>query len=347
MKDWFDRVDPGAKRRVKGLRLVTAFGIAAALGTMHDFKNDLPAALPLGTLAGGIALWASVSEGRKYRPDSARDLTLLCIAAVLGAVLFSLLSPPLRPLFHTAPEFLLVPGAFLVGYMKRYGVLGAGMGSQFYIGELLAYAGKLTQADVPSIFLAGAIAILASVVPRMLSGPEEIPASVAALSPANVAQRWSMSPELIMGLQAAFGALIVVVLNSAIVLPESVWAITACTYVVAATASGTVERIRRRIVGTLLGVPLGLVCLPLAEHAPLVIWCLAAAAMIVYAMALPERYDVACGAFAFTLIITMAAAGQHSIFLLAARAWETLLGGGLGLAAAMFIFPLRERPVIP
>jgi uncharacterized membrane protein YccC len=117
--------------------------------------------------------------------------------------------------------------------------------------------------------------------------------------------------------------------------------------VVAATASGTVERIRRRIVGTLLGVPLGLVCLPLAEHAPLVIWGLAAAAMIVYAMALPERYDIACGAFAFTLIITMAANGQHSIFLLAARAWETLLGGGLGLAAAMLIFPLRERPVIP
>jgi uncharacterized membrane protein YccC len=162
-----------------------------------------------------------------------------------------------------------------------------------------------------------------------------------------VKQRWKISPELIMGLQAASAALIVVALNSVIPLPESVWAITACTYVVAATASGTVERIRRRIVGTLLGVPLGLVCLPLAEHAPLVIWGLAAAAMIVYAMALPERYDIACGAFAFTLIITMAANGQHSIFLLAARAWETLLGGGLGLAAAMLIFPLRERPVIP
>ena len=63
--------------------------------------------------------------------------------------------------------------------------------------------------------------------------------------------------------------------------------------------------------------------------------------MIVYAMALPNRYDIACGAFAFTLIVTLAASGLHSVPLLAARGWETFLGGALGLAAAMFIFPLR------
>ncbi len=58
-------------------------------------------------------------------------------------------------------------------------------------------------------------------------------------------------------------------------------------------------------------------------------------------MALPERYDIACGAWAFTLIVTMAVAGEHSAFLLAARAWETLLGGVLGLAAALLLFPIR------
>ncbi len=145
-----------------------------------------------------------------------------------------------------------------------------------------------------------------------------------------------------MGLQAASGALVVVALNEAIGLPESVWAITACTYVVAASATGTVERVLRRIAGTLVGVPLGLACLPLAEHAPLLIWVAAALAMIVYAMALPERYDVACAAFAFTLIVTLAVSGVHSVPLLAARAWETLLGGALGLAAATMLFPLRS-----
>jgi uncharacterized membrane protein YccC len=64
--------------------------------------------------------------------------------------------------------------------------------------------------------------------------------------------------------------------------------------------------------------------------------------MIVYAMALPERYDVACAAFAFTLIVTMAASGLHSVPLLAARAWETLIGGVLGIVAALVIFPLRQ-----
>ncbi len=56
-----------------------------------------------------------------------------------------------------------------------------------------------------------------------------------------------------MGLQAAVGAFAVAALNRAIGLEESAWAVVACTYVVAATATGTMERVRRRIVGTLIG----------------------------------------------------------------------------------------------
>ncbi|MDR7009972.1 FUSC family protein [Paraburkholderia strydomiana] len=144
-----------------------------------------------------------------------------------------------------------------------------------------------------------------------------------------------------MGLQAASGALLICLLNGLIHLQESAWTITACTYVVAGSAIVTIRRVYRRILGTLIGVPIGLACLPVAEHAALLILAAAALEMIVYAMALPERYDIACGAFAFTLIVTLAASGVHSIRLLAARAWETLLGGSLGLAAALLIFPIR------
>ena len=73
---------------------------------------------------------------------------------------------------------------------------------------------------------------------------------------------------------------------------------------------------------------------------PLVIWAAAALAMVVYAMALPERYDIACGAYAFTLIVTLAETGEHSVPLLASRAWETLLGATLGLAAGILLLPL-------
>jgi hypothetical protein len=62
-----------------------------------------------------------------------------------------------------------------------------------------------------------------------------------------------------------------------------------------------------------------------------------------YAMALPERYDIACGAYAFALIVTLPAQGESSVIMLVSRAWETLIGGALGLATAMFIFPLRAR----
>ena len=93
--------------------------------------------------------------------------------------------------------------------------------------------------------------------------------------------------------------------------------------------------------GTLVGVPLGLLCIPLSADAPLVLWCAASIAMIIYAMALPERYDVACGAFAFVLVVTLAVSGQHSVAVLFARAWETILGGMLGLIAASCLFPLH------
>jgi hypothetical protein len=340
--NWLERLDPGTHRRVKGLRLVTAYGIAMALGTLQDIAHSVPSSVSLGTLAANFALWASVSEARTTRTESSRDLLLLCIAAALGASLFVLLAVPLRAVGQAGPELTLVTGAFLVGYLKRYGVLGAGVGSQIYIGQLLAYGAHLVPSDLRAIAIAAAIAALSSIVPRMLSGPAERPASLAVLAAGPSAGPGHWSPELCMGLQAAVGALIIVVLNNQFGLLESAWAITACVYVVAGSAFGTRQRVLRRIIGTLVGVPLGLACLPLAADAPLLIWAVAALAMIVYAMALPERYDIACGAFAFTLIVTLAVSGVHSVPVLAARAWETLLGGALGLLAAMFVFPIRR-----
>jgi len=338
---WLDRIDPGTHRRIKGLRLVTAYGIAAALGALQDIAHHVPGSIPLSYLAGSFALWASVSEGKSTRAESGHDLTLLSFSASLGALLFVFLSEPLRLAGPAGPEMVLVTGAFLVGYLKRFGVLGAGIGSQIYIGELLAYGARLTKDDVLAIAIAALIATLASVVPRMLSGPAERPVTPAVLAAGPQVVPGRYSPELFMGLQAAIGALVIVLLNGLVGLEESAWAITACTYVVAGSATGTVERVRRRIIGTLIGVPLGIACLPVAEHAPLLVWAAAAIAMVIYSMALPEHYDVACAAFAFTLIVTLAASGVHSYALLAARAWETLLGGALGIVAAMVVFPIR------
>jgi uncharacterized membrane protein YccC len=336
------RLDPDGRGRIKGLRLVAAYGIASTLGAMHGvtMSAHMSSAM-LAVLAGNFALWASVSEARDAPRAACRDLAVLCAGAGLGALAYILIMPLLAPIARAGAELTLVTGAFLVGYLKRYGVLGAGLGSQIYIGELLAYSAKLDHASIPAVGIAVMIAMAAAILPRVLTGRAERSGSIAALSPAHVPDRWPLQPETIMGVQAATAALVVVALNDAFSLTESAWAITACTYVVAGSATGTVDRVRRRIVGTLIGVPLGLACLPLAVHAPIILWATAALAMILYAMALPTRYDIACGAFAFTLIVTLAASGEHSVALLAARAWETLLGGGLGLAAALWILPLR------
>lgn len=342
---WLERIDPGTHRRIKGLRLVTAYGIAAMLGTLHDLSHGLSNGAQVSSLAGGFALWASVSEARSSRLDSSRDLALLVAAAVGGATMMVLLAPLLNGPGRPGAELTLAVGAFLVGYLKRFGVLGGGIGSQIYIGQLLAYGAGITASDLPAIAIAGLIAAVASIVPRLLSGPAEHPASAPAAPDATATVSGRVSPALIMGLQAAIAAVVIVLLNDTFGLEESAWAITACTYVVASSFSATIERIRRRIIGTAIGVPLGLACLPIAMHAPLLVWLAAAIAMIIYAMALPERYDIACGAFAFTLIVTLAAGGEHSVPLLAARTWETLIGGVFGLTTALLLLPLRNpRP---
>ncbi|MDM0115455.1 FUSC family protein [Variovorax sp. J22R133] len=339
---WLDRVDPGAHRRVKGLRLVTAYGIAALMGASLAATAASPQTAPLAVLAGGFALWASVCEGRTTRFESARDLGLMSASAVLGAAFTAALTPWLAHSGQVVPESTLVLGAFAVGFSKRWGILGSGMGSQFFIGQLLAYGLQLTGADFATIAIAGLIAAVASIVPRMLSGPAELPTPTTP-TPAVATYRW-LDAETVMGLQAALAALVIVGLNGFIGLIESVWAMAACTFVITSTAAGTVARIRQRVIGTAIGLPLGLACLPLAEHVAVVVWTAAAIAMIIYAVALPEHYDVACGAYTFTLVVTLAASGEHSLLLLSARLWETLLGGALGLVAASFFFPLRELP---
>jgi Fusaric acid resistance protein-like len=341
--DWLGRIDPGTHRRIKGLRLVTAYGIAAMVGSLQPITHGQSADASLSSLAGGFALWASVSEGQSTRAASSRDLLLLCAAAAAGAASMIALAPILSGPGRPGPELTLATGAFFVGYLKRFGILGAGIGSQIYIGQLLAYGAHLVAADLRVVAVAGLIAAMAAIVPRVLSGPAEKP--VPALEPPQVIAPRALSPALAMGLQAGAAAMVIVALKNMVGMEESAWAVTASTYVIAGSAIGTIDRVRRRIIGTLIGVPLGIACLPLAMHAPLLLWAAAALAMVIYAMALPERYDIACAAFAFTLMVTLALSGVHSTRLLSARIWETLIGATLGVVAAKLIFPLRTaRP---
>ncbi|WP_175920795.1 FUSC family protein [Burkholderia latens] len=338
---WLARVDPGAHRRIKGVRLVVAYALATAIGSWDGFARHAHTGVSVGALAATFALWASVSDTRATRADSSRDLAILCTAGAFGALTFASFGPWLGEHSRASAEVILVTGAFCAGYLKRFGMLGAGIGSQLFIGQLAAYTMRIGSANTSTIALALLIAWVAAIVPRLLTATMERAADWPAFDAAAVRGRHAVSPAWAMGVQAASGALVVVLLNGAFALTESVWAITACVYVVAASSTGTAERVRRRICGTLVGVPVALACLPLAEHLPLVAWAMAALAMVVYAMALPDRYDVACGAVAFALVVTLAASGVHSIPVLAARAWETLIGGTLGFVCAKLIFPLN------
>jgi hypothetical protein len=199
------------------------------LGAMPEISSAVPHASSLSSIAAGFALWASVSEGQATRIKSSRDLLVLNGAAVLGAVIMIGLAPILTGAGRPGPELVLVSGAFLVGYLKRFGILGGGIGSQIFIGQLLAYGARLTSADLGMVVVAGMIGALACIVPRVLSGPAELPALTPALGVPYSDPR-GLSPELRMGLQASLAALVIVGLKEEIHLLEFAWAITAATY---------------------------------------------------------------------------------------------------------------------
>ena len=335
--EWIECVDPEAHRRTKGLRLVTAYGIAALLGLALTSQNS--PGTTLGFLAGNIALWASFLEARATRSESTRDLLLLCSAAGVGAIIMMGTALLLRGVDASAPEIVIATGAFLVGYLNRFGTIGKGIGAQIFLGQIFAYACRLSWADFAMVIVATGIASLASVVPRLLSGPAEKP--VLASTSVPVAGLFGLSPELVMGLQAGLAVVAISVANHMIGMQESVWAISACTFVIAGSVPGTVDRVRRRILGTIVGVPIGLLCMPLIERFPVMGWITAAGAMIVYTVASPEHYDIACGAVAFALMVTLTASGIRSPLILSARLWETAIGDTVGLVLATVVLPLR------
>ncbi|WP_284312699.1 FUSC family protein [Labrys miyagiensis] len=340
--DWLERLDPGTHRRIRGLRLVTAYGIAAMLGLMPQIAQHAGHNVTLSVIAGSFALWASVSENRANRWQSSRDLVLFCGSAGLGALSYVVLVRLLNVVGAAGLELPLVSGAFCVGYFKRFTPFSAGIGSQIFIGQLLAYNAGLRLDDVDVVVIATVIAMVAAVVPRLLSGPAEHPILAVTTPVSTDFDDW-LPIEFIMGLQAAAAALVIVALNGEFGLEKSSWAICACTFVITNSTVTTLARIRSRILGTMVGVPLAIAFLPLAINAPLLVWAVAAIAMIIYAMAFPERYDIACGAYAFALIVTLAVSGEHSFYELAARTWETVVGGTLGMAAAVLLRPLFSR----
>lgn len=145
--------------------------------------------------------------------------------------------PALRGYHLDGGEWILLSGAFLAGWLRRFGVLGAGVGSQIYIGQLTAFTARLTLHDLPEIGIALAIAVVAAVVPRLLSGPAEQP--IVAVAPlASRPGGTLFSSEFVMGLQASAAAAVIILLNCLFGLVEPVWAITACVYGVTATVRG-------------------------------------------------------------------------------------------------------------
>ncbi len=153
----------------------------------------------------------------------------------------------------------------------------------------------------------------------------------------------AMLPTTRVAFQAGLSALAIIVLNTVLGMHHLLWALLASTFVISSSIADTWSRGIRRIVGTAVGVALGLgVALLFAQLAP-VVWVLAAIAMIVYSMWLPSRYDVACGAYAFALVVTLAEAGDSSWAAASERGLDTVIGAAIGMLFSALVLPVRLR----
>ncbi|SDE84791.1 FUSC family protein [Terriglobus roseus] len=329
----------------KGARLILAYALAVGLSLLsaHNIHPSLasPAAL---SLCSGLALWACVSESAVDKRTSLQHAALLVtIGTVTAALLFSS-TKYLHYGQHSFTELPLVLGAFCVAGLRVYGDLATGIGSQIYIGLLLAQSNIANfswTGDGPWIFL---IALTAATLPQLLlHGDMEITRGHEIHQTESAAQPMWLNAFLL-GLQSAIPAILILMLAPVFHLREPSWAITAAAYVVSAYSLGTADRIRRRIVGTVIGVPLGLLFLVFGTKEHLILWGGVAIGMLIYALSLPERYDIACAAYAFVLMLTMIASGERSVSLLASRVWETLLGCGLAALTMTGMSWLKRKP---
>jgi hypothetical protein len=121
------------------------------------------------------------------------------------------------------------------------------------------------------------------------------------------------------------------------------WALAASTFVLSSSVADTWTRGLRRIAGTAVGVALGLGMAMLFAQVPLIVWAMAATAIVVYSTWLDTRYDVACGAYAFALVVTLAEAGNSSWDVATARGLNTVLGAVIGMAFSALVLPVRLR----
>jgi hypothetical protein len=194
----------GTNRAAKGLRIVVAYLLATCIAELWRTIGFPAYRGPIAACAAGFALWACVSESGGTRRESCVDLAILCAAAATGAAGFAVLSMPSPPAStHVGAEWILITGAFLVGYLKGFGILGAAIGSQIFIGQLLAYGAKAGPADLASIGCAGLIATVAAVVPRLLASAWRQRSAPSVIAAAAGGPRVPEEPGLLMGIQTA------------------------------------------------------------------------------------------------------------------------------------------------
>src|SRR5271165_551326 len=132
---WLEHIDPGARRRIRGLRLAAVFAIASMAGLLA-----VPGPHSVGAAcAATFAIWPSVYENAATRRQAMIDLLVMIASSALGAsssAIWTTIVGSTVPVVWLLP---LVPGAFFVDYAKRYGTLGIGIGSTAFIGQLIGF----------------------------------------------------------------------------------------------------------------------------------------------------------------------------------------------------------------
>jgi len=145
-----------------------------------------------------------------------------------------------------------------------------------------------------------------------------------------------------LALQAGVAAAIGTALGAALDLSHAYWVTLTVIIVLANSLGTTLQKTVQRTVGTAAGVVVAMVLDPLMGGVPEVRLVLVIAAIPTVIVFMDRNYTIASGVISFLVVMGLQTLENLPLVELWARLYDTILGAGVGLAAAWLLFPKRS-----
>jgi hypothetical protein len=333
MKRMFTAPDPGRLRLRNSVRAVIGVGAAVAVSELSGFP--LPASIT-GGLAALLALF-TVTDGTVR---AQRITTALLPLAGFPVLAFATTLHDLT----AARDMAFVATVFCGVYARRWGARGQALGIFAFMSFFVTQFLHAVPAQLPGLYAAMTLALLVAGAVRFVLWPIERGAPPVA-PPAEAPRTGLDRPTTRQAFQAAAACAVALVVGQGFSEDRWYWAVgTAWWIFVNTTSRGeTLVRGFRRVLGTVIGVAVGLLVAVPLDGAPV------ASAALVALCVFGIFYTAAVSYSWMMLAVTVMASLLYGLLgvldaqLLALRLVETGVGAGCAMLAVFLVLPVTTH----